>query len=128
MATVIDTINIDSLLKAYKKFEEFRKHLGTEQEQAGAIQAFEYCYELAWKTMKRLLATRGKMINSPRETFREAALEGMITDPEIWFDFMKARNLTIHTYDENNAQEVIAVFDVFSRELQAFLRTSGALR
>ncbi|HEV2916462.1 MAG TPA: nucleotidyltransferase substrate binding protein [Candidatus Babeliales bacterium] len=102
----IDTINIDSLIKAYTKFEQFRKQLETEQEQAGAIQAF----------------------NSPRETFREAAIEGLIADPEIWFDFIKARNLTVYAYDEENVQSVLLVFDNFAKELQAFLHSIGALR
>ena len=65
-------------MKAFKKFESFRQNLNTEQEQAGAIQAFEYCYELSWKYMRKLLAVRGKIVNSPRETFRMAALEGFI--------------------------------------------------
>jgi hypothetical protein len=52
---LIDGVNIEPLLKAVKKFELFRQNLDTEQEQAGAIQAFEYCFELSWKIMKRLL-------------------------------------------------------------------------
>lgn len=42
----------------------------SELEKAGAIQAFEICYELSWKTMKRILAYRGLEANSPREVFR----------------------------------------------------------
>lgn len=83
---IIENINIESLLKAFDKFEQFRQNLDTEQEQAGAIQAFEYCFELVWKTMKRLLDARGKIANSPREAFRMAGLEGFIKDPEIWFN------------------------------------------
>lgn len=90
----IDGIEIDSLLKAFKKFEEFRHHLGSEQEKAGAIQAFEYCFGLTWKTMKRLLEARGEEANSPREAFRMVALEKFIDDPEIWFRFLETKNLT----------------------------------
>lgn len=118
----IDTINIGSLLKAFNKFEQFRQNLDTEQEQAGAIQAFEYCFELIWKTMKRLLETRGKIANSPREAFRMAGLEGFIKDPEIWFDFLKKRNITVHTYEGEVAQEVINVFPDFSLEARTFLK------
>lgn len=118
---ILGEINIDSFIKASKKFEQFRTHLTTEQEQAGAIQAFEYCYELAWKTMKRLLAQEGIVVNSPRETFRAAALQGYIKDPEIWFDFIKVRNISIHTYNEDYAQTVIQAFELFSAELQNLL-------
>jgi|SRR5438132_2660607 len=122
---IIDTVNIEPLLKAIKKFELFRQNLNTEQEQAGAIQAFEYCFELSWKIMKRLLEVRGKVANSPKETYRMAALEGFIGDPELWFDFLKKRNMTVHTYEEKEALEVISVFPNFSRELQAFLKNIG---
>ena len=117
----IDPIIISPLLKAFGKFEQFRVNLKTEQEQAGAIQAFEYCFELTWKTMKRLLQERGKTANSPRETFRMAALEGFIYDPELWFGFLVKRNLTVHTYEEKEAQNVLAIFPLFSDEVKAFL-------
>jgi len=123
---IIDTVNIEPLLKAFKKFELFRQNLTTEQEQAGAIQAFEYCFELSWKIMKRLLDIRGKIANSPRETYRMAALEGFIKDPELWFNFLKKRNMTVHTYEEQEAQEVIAVFPEFSHEIKEFLKNIGA--
>lgn len=55
----IGEVNIAPLLKAFRKFEEFRKNSNTEQEKAGTIQAFEYCFELVWKVMKRLLEERG---------------------------------------------------------------------
>jgi nucleotidyltransferase substrate binding protein (TIGR01987 family) len=123
---IVDDINIESLLKAFSKFEKFRQNLDTEQEQAGAIQAFKYCFELSWKTMKRLLEAREKMANSPREAFRMAGLEGFIKDPEIWFNFLKKRNITVHTYEEKEAKEVISVFSDFSSEIQAFLKNIGA--
>ena len=89
------TVNITPLLKAFKKFEEFRLNSNSEQEKAGTIQAFEYCFELMWKIMKKLLEERGLIANSPKETFRMAALEGSNHDPEPWFDFLKKRNLTV---------------------------------
>ena len=115
-------INIDSFIKASKKFEQFRTHLTTEQERAGAIQAFEYCYELSWKTMKRLLMQEGIEVNSPRETFRAAALNRFISDPEVWFNFIKVRSITIHIYNDDYAQTVIQIFDIFSTELQKVLQ------
>ena len=122
---LIETVNVEPLLKAIKKFELFRQNLDTEQEQAGAIQAFEYCFELSWKIMKRLLEVRGKIANSPKETYRMAALEGFIENPESWFDFLKKRNMTVHTYEEKEAQEVISVFSDFSQELDTFLKNIG---
>ncbi len=119
---LIDTVNIEPFLKAIKKFELFRQNLTTEQEQAGAIQTFEYCFELSWKIMQRLLGVRGKVANSPKEAFRMAGLEGFIKDPELWFDFLKKRNLIEHSYEESEAQKIISVFSGFSQELHDFLK------
>ncbi len=113
--------NITPLIKVFDKFEAFRQNDKTEQERAGTIQAFEYCFELSWKIMKRLLEERGKIANSPREVFRMAALEGFIQDPELWFDFIKKRNMTVHTYQENQAKEVLEICPIFSKEIKGFL-------
>lgn len=121
----IGNTNISPLLKAFKKFENFRINSNTEQEKAGIIQAFEYSFELIWKIMKRLLEERGKTANSPRETFRMAALEGFISDPELWFDFLKKRNLTTHTYNEAEIENVLSICAMFSQEVKKFLRSLG---
>lgn len=55
----IGNTNIAPLLQVFKKFETFRKNHKTAQEKAGTRQAFEYCFELTWKVMKRLLRERG---------------------------------------------------------------------
>lgn len=122
---IIDNVYITPLLKAFKKFEAFRVHTVTEQEKAGAIQAFEYCFELVWKIMKKLLEERGRIANSPKETFRMAALEGFIQDVEVWFNFLKMRNLTVRTYEENQADKVIEILPLFSQEIIAFLNAIG---
>lgn len=127
MQMIIFGIDISSLLRAYAKFEQFRQHLGSEQERAGAVQAFEYTYELSWKMMKRLLASKGVTANSPRDAFREAALLGFIDNPEEWFGFLEIRNRTVHTYDQDESELVVATFDTFSVAVNSFLKNIGAL-
>jgi nucleotidyltransferase substrate binding protein (TIGR01987 family) len=111
------SLDLSKILKAQAVFERFRKNLHGEQNQAGAAQAFEFCYELAWKIMKRFLATQGIEAVSPKDTFRKAALAQIIDDPEIWFDFQEKRNLTAHTYEQENLDAIIQVLDSFSLEL-----------
>ncbi|MCX7338239.1 MAG: HI0074 family nucleotidyltransferase substrate-binding subunit [Alphaproteobacteria bacterium] len=123
---IIDEINIAPLLKALNKFDEFRLNILTEQERAGAIQAFEYCFELSWKIMRRFLEKRGQVVNSPKETFRVAALEGFIDDPELWFEFLKKRTMAVHTYEEDEAEKVAATFPSFSIAIHDFLVVLGA--
>jgi nucleotidyltransferase substrate binding protein (TIGR01987 family) len=75
-----------------------------------AIQRFEYCYELCWKMLRRVLAedqgTEAISALSRRDLFRLAAQKHLIDDPLIWFEFHKARNETSHTYNETKALEV----------------------
>ncbi|AFC69780.1 nucleotidyltransferase [Rickettsia amblyommatis] len=118
---LIAGLDISSLLKSRKKFEEFRKHLDTEQNKAGSIQSFEFCYELAWKTMKRFCEKSGKTPYVLKDVFREAAVSGLISDPRIWFKFIEIRNITVHTYNEKNLELVISIFDDFSDALNELI-------
>lgn len=112
-----EKIDITKLVKARDIFEKFRKNMVDDQSKAGAVQAFEFSYELSWKMMRRLLESRGLEVGSPKDTFRKAVLEKLIDDPEIWFEFQKKRNLTVHIYNEEAMEDVISTFDTFSIEL-----------
>ncbi len=122
---LVGNVNIEPLLRAFAKFERFKANTNTEQERVGIIQAYEYCFELTWKIMKKLLEERGIIANSPKEVFRAAALEGFITNPELWFEFLKKRNLTTHTYNENEADAIIAICEIFANSIKEFLKTIG---
>ena len=119
---LIEGLDISSLLKSCNKFEEFRKHLDTEQNKAGSIQAFEFCYEAAWKTMKRFCEKAGKTPYTLKEIFREAAISGLISDPKKWFKFIEVREFAFHTYEEENAEKVIAIFDDFADALSDLVK------
>lgn len=56
-------IDIAPLLLAFDQFHEALKIAKSDLEKAGTIQYFEFTYELAWKTLKRILAARGKDLN-----------------------------------------------------------------
>ena len=72
--------------------------------------------------MKLFLEVRGKIANSPREVFCMAALEGFIENIDLWFDFIKKRNITSHVYSEIEMEDVLCSFDAFSLEISAFLK------
>lgn len=86
-------VKIDKLINARKVFETFRKDIITERDEAGAIKAFEFSYELSWKMMKRVLAANGIDTTTPKDVFRAAASAKIIDNPEDWFDFQEMRNL-----------------------------------
>ena len=112
-----NNINITVLKKAYSVLEKFMQNSETEQEQAGIVQAFEYCYELAWKTIKRVLHSEGLKVSTPKEVFREAGVAGIIEDVKVWIDFVNKRNLTVHTYNELVLKDIMKIIPKFKEEL-----------
>lgn len=105
------------MLSAYGQFHEALQIARSDLEKAGTIQYFEFTYELAWKTLKRILVARGKDLNSPRPIFREAGLEGLIEDSELWFDFLKDRNDTVRSYNRAVANSIFADLHLFDSEM-----------
>lgn len=94
--------------KAFSNLSEF---VAADQlnkfEQQGLIQAFEYTYELAWKTLKDFLENEGyKEIGGPKSVIKLAFKEGLIQNGEAWADMHTKRNLTVHTYNQNTADEI----------------------
>ena len=75
-------------------------------ERAGGIQFFEMSFELAWKMQKDYLESEGFEPKSPKATLKQAFQSGLIEDGHIWMDALDDRNLTVHTYDENTAEEI----------------------
>ena len=112
-----DKIDISSLLTAFEQFHEALQIAKSDLEKAGTIQYFEFTYELAWKTLKRILTGRGKDLNSPKPVFREAALEKLIDNPEILFDFIKDRNETVHIYNKLIANNIFKDLHLFDTEM-----------
>ena len=101
-----------------QRFANYRKALAqlqkainkgelSELEKQGLIKAFEYTYELAWKTMKDFLEFSGQTdIYGSRDVTRKAFELNLITDGDGWMDMLKSRNLTSHTYREEVAEEI----------------------
>ncbi len=78
-------------------------------EQEGMIQRFEYTFELAWKTLQDFFRYRGyEGIIWPRSVIEQAFADGVIQDGELWMSMLKSRNETVHTYDAELVQEILA--------------------
>ncbi len=112
--------NFKKALSQLKKFIE--KEELSELEEQGLIKAFEYCYELAWNTMKDFLVFKGQTeIYGSRDAVRKAFQLDLIEDGEAWMDMLKKRNLTTHTYNRDTAEEVVnAVVQIYYPLFLAF--------
>ena len=96
----------------------------TLQLRAAAIQAFEFTYELSWKTLKRYLEMN---LASPDE-MKELSFDDLIrtgceqnlllSDLEVWKEYRKERSVTSHTYDEDKANEVFEQIPPFIQEVE----------
>lgn len=77
-------------------------------EKQGLIQAFEYCYELAWKTVKDFYEAQGETtIQGSRDAFSLAFSRGLVSENgQVLMETIRARAMTSHTYDEAISDEV----------------------
>lgn len=98
---------IKQLRRAYTRLLEAVKY-GPDVPLAidGTIQRFEFCFELAWKTLKSVLESDGTLCTSPKSCLKEAFHEGLITNEEGWLVLLEARNMTSHMYDEAMAVKI----------------------
>jgi len=109
----------DQDIRWEQRFANFRKALSqlkkfvdkgelSELEEQGAIQAFEYTYELAWNALKDFLEYQGQTdIYGSRDAIRQAFQAGLIEDGDKWMDAYVSRTKTSHTYNEETAKEVV---------------------
>ncbi len=83
----------------------------------GTIQRFEYCFELAWKLLQSYGRYKGNAdLYGSRDSIREGHRLGVIQNVEDWMGFLKARNITSHTYDESIANVVYKTAHDFYKE------------
>ncbi len=68
-------------------------------EKEGVIQRFEYCFELAWKTVKDYMAASGVVFDvvMPRQVIKEAFAAKVLNDGATWIAMLDHRNLLSHT-------------------------------
>lgn len=94
---------------------------------SGVIQHFEFTFELCWKFMQRWLRQNrapedADLPRTRKDLFRLAAHHGLIDDPEPWFAYAEARNLTSHTYDLGQAAVVYGAARDFAPAAADFSR------
>jgi len=88
-------------------------------EKEGVTQRFEYCFELAWKTVKDYLEASGLVFATvtPRQVLKDAFAAKILKEGPVWMDMLDHRNLLSHTYD--STQFNIALDAIHRRYLNA---------
>jgi nucleotidyltransferase substrate binding protein (TIGR01987 family) len=89
---------------------------------AGCIQYFEFCFELAWKTIKKIAEDQGlKDANSPKSALKTAFKQGWIQNEEVWLGILSARNAMSHTYSQEHALDIYEELPNFTKNLDKLL-------
>lgn len=73
------------------------------------IKAYEFSFELSWKTLKDLLSHEGIDALLPREVLRQAFATGLLQNGQLWIDMLEQHNLMAHTYDVQRARQALAL-------------------
>lgn len=113
------------------KLTEAIKYIDTEFENAddvleeiikeGLIQRFEYTYEMAWNVMKDYALYQGNTdIGGSRDAIRYAFSTNLVADGDMWMEMIKSRIKTLHTYNEETAQEIF--IKILEKYHSAFLQ------
>ena len=79
-------------------------------EKEGVIQRFEYCFELAWKTMKDYMEASGIVFDvvMPRQVIKDAFAAKVLNDGATWIAMLDHRNLLSHTYTPVVIEQAVA--------------------
>lgn len=113
---------MEQLRKAVAKLEDVLRQEKTEYMRDSAIQRFEFTFELAWKTMKAHLESKGVIVYSPRDAIRGAFQDGRIDEDRRWLEMIETRNLTSHVYNEEIAEKIYGRLPSYVPLINAFLQ------
>ncbi|MCM1579451.1 MAG: nucleotidyltransferase substrate binding protein [Ruminococcus sp.] len=124
-----------------KKYDNFVKCLGVLEKtdkaateryeivRTGVIGQFNLSFELAWKALQEVLRKHGVMgaeTGSPREILKLGYKVGFVNNEEIWLDMLDSRNVSVHVYDEEKADEQIK--KIYERYIPAFRELRETLK
>lgn len=125
-------LNITSLKDAFSSFKiaylELQKKPDDLLVRDAAIHRFKFTYELAVKMIKRQLEMESSVPSdidpmSFKDRMRYAAEKGLIDDPVQWFEFREKLNITSHTYNNDEADKIVTIFDSFLTAIQPLIGT-----
>ena len=94
-------------------------------EKEGVIQRFEYCFELAWKTVKDYMEASGVVFDvvMPRQVIKDAFAAKVLEDGATWIAMLDHRNLLSHTYNPAVFEQAVeAIHQRYLPQLEALHR------
>lgn len=115
----------ETFKKAYLKLKEFvETDNGTEKDRGAIINAYQYTFELFWKTLQRYMQQL-EMLDElgPGNVIRTAFQYKIIDNGSTYMSMLKNRNLITHTYKEDVAEEIYSqIREEYIEELENFIK------
>lgn len=102
-------------------WEECQSDRANPLRHAALAKAFEVTFEYVWKFFKREADQAGLEVYSPRDALKAAARLHLITDLNLWNDFLNARNLSIHDYVGMEDEEFAKIISKFKNKVAKLL-------
>lgn len=97
----------ENLSKALLRLQEALEGISHEPKnhlyQIALIGAFQFTFELSWKTLKDYLNYNGVEVSLPRDVIKQAFHHQIIQDGQVWINMLEDRNLMAHVYQEQAA-------------------------
>ena len=103
--------NFSKCLKVLKK-ADFKQAFENEIYRIGVIGQFNLTFELSWKALQEVLRNHGvdgADVGSPREILQIAYKVGFISDSDSWLLMLRKRNLSVHVYNEEEAEALVSL-------------------
>ena len=95
-------IRLDEALKLGSNYDG--SNINLEIIMDSCIKRFEFCYELFWKALKKLLIEEESIeANSPKQVFKEVYKLAWVSNEDSLLQMIESRNLTSHTYEQEMA-------------------------
>lgn len=101
--------SIQNLDLALKKLNEYLSTpVLTDRDRSGVIQAFEFTFELTWKTLQKISLEEGIEAAGPKSSLKNGFKLGFIKKEEetLYLSMLEDRNLMTHTYREELSKEI----------------------
>lgn len=97
-------ISIQNLEAAWSQLDEYLKEpIINNRDRSGIIKAFEFTFELTWKTFQKISQDEGLETGGPKSALKTAFKLNLIKNDEepLWLQMLEDRNLMSHTYRES---------------------------
>lgn len=117
------TERIENFNKAFRLYKLAINAFDKENEltHMALIQAFEICFELAWKVIKDYLNQEGIEVYLPKQVIKEAFNNEVIKTGQIWIEMLETRNSTSQEYNMEKVNEMLLkISTIYYEELTRF--------